>query len=106
MAATDLLRAALVPRRQHLDPPRGVAADDVERFLVGPREREVLRRTRQRDGTQVLPFRAEYLHADGGCRIHAPFSVDGETIGAAGDALRVSLYAFVLREVALGAKGA
>src|SRR5689334_6676375 len=63
--AKDLLRAAFVPRRQHLDLPRGVAADDVERLLVGPREREVLRRTRQRDGAQVLPRRAEHLHADG-----------------------------------------
>src|SRR4029453_2746717 len=106
VVADDLLRAAFVARRQHLDLPRGVAADDVKRLLVGPRESEVLRRTRQRDGAQVLPLPAEHLHADGGCRINAPLSIDGETVGAAGDALRVSLDTFVFRKVPLGPKGA
>src|SRR5262245_34554070 len=105
-AATDLLRASLVPRRQHLDLPRRVAADDVERFLVWPREREVLRRTRQRDGPQVLPPRAEHLHADRGCRIHAPLGVDRETIGTARDTLRVFLDAVVFGKVTLGTKSA
>src|SRR5688572_3214743 len=60
----------------------GSAPDDVERFLVGPCERNGRCGPRRRNDSQMLPLWTEYLNTDRGRGVQTTRRINGEPVGA------------------------